>query len=135
MNENLKDFLNAISSDLDWVAGQKDLGREEAVQAALEKAAELNIPLSAADFEEPEGELSEDELVAVAGAGECYCAVGGGGTAGGSVEDAGCTSNGYVDQVCWCVMYGEGWQDRYQYGVTWTGDEQRCECPMVGAGN
>lgn len=135
MNENLKNFLDAISTDLEWVAKQKDLSKEEAIRAALEKAAELNIPLAAADFEAPEGELSEDELVAVAGAGECYCAVGGGGTSGGSVEDADCSNFGFVDQVCWCVMYGESWKDKYQYGETWTGDEQRCECPMIGTGN
>lgn len=134
MNENLRSFLDAISSDLDWVAKQKDLEKNEAVQAALEKAAELGIPLTAADFEAPEGELSEDELVAVAGAGECYCAVGGGGTSS-DYEDRECYSYGFVDQVCWCVMYGEGWRDDYRYGETWTGDEQRCECPMIGTGN
>lgn len=134
MNENLKNFLSAISSDLEWVAKQKDLSKEEGMKSALAKAAELGIPLTEADFEAPEGELSEDELVAVAGAGNCYCVMGGGGTEG-DADNMGCDSFGFVDQVCWCVVYGEGWKDRYNgYSGDYIEEEQRCECPMVGNG-
>lgn len=73
MTENLKQFLLAVAEDKEWVQWVNALaGRQEAIQAAVDKAAELNLSLSPADFEAPEGSLSEDELADVAGGG-CSC--------------------------------------------------------------
>lgn len=73
MTENLKQFLLAMADDKEWIQWVNALaGRQEAIQAAVKKAAELDIPLSPADFEEPEGALSEEELADVAGGG-CSC--------------------------------------------------------------
>lgn len=95
MNENVKAFLEKVAEEPDWLERHKSItDRDEAIAAAVEKAAELGMPLTAADFEAPEGELSENELLAVAGAGKCSCAVGGGGSADSS------------SNVCACVVFG-----------------------------
>lgn len=133
MNDNMRRFLDAISTDIEWVASQKDLSQEESIASAIKKSAEIGIPLTEADFTPPEGELSEEELTAVAGAGNCYCMMGGGGTKE-NPEDKTCQMSGNVDQVCWCVVYGEGWRDVYDFNGDWHDDEQRCECPMMGNG-
>lgn len=79
MTENLKEFLLAVADDKEWIRWVNALaGRREAIDAAVEKAGEMGLPLSVADFEEPEGELSEDELGAVAG-GACRCTISGAG--------------------------------------------------------
>lgn len=73
MTENLKQFLLAVAEDKEWIQWVNALaGRQEAIQAAIAKAAELDLDLSAADFDAPEGTLSEDELANVAGGG-CSC--------------------------------------------------------------
>lgn len=131
MNENMKAFLAAVNGDDAWAQKLKDATKEDAVALALGKAAELGIELSESDFDAPEGELSEDELVAVAGGGACYCLAGGGGTAD---DDRYCPLDGYQDQVCWCVVWGEGWEDAFRLGDDYAGETQRCECPMVGNG-
>lgn len=95
MNENLKEFLRKAAEDPAWIEQNKDIeDKDEAIAAAVAKAAELGIPLTEADFEAPDEELSEDELAAVAGGTKCSCAVGGGGT-----------DDGYGD-VCACVVVG-----------------------------
>lgn len=133
MNENVKAFLKAAAADAEWMEQQKKIeDKSEAVAAAVAKAAELGIPLTEADFEAPEGELSEDELEAVAGAGNCYCLAGGGGT---DQDAPSCEMSGHQDQVCWCVVWGEGWESDFTgYDNTPSGEHQRCECPMVGNG-
>lgn len=77
---------------------------------------EYGVALTAEDFKAPGGELSEDELDAVAGGGGCGCAVGGSGTRDG------------LD--CGCFFLGNGKVDGYK-GIS---SEGGCLCPMAGAG-
>lgn len=77
MTENLKKFILALGEDSEWIQQANSLAtRQEAVDAAVSKAAELGISLTAADFEAPEGALSEDELAGLAG-GACNCMLAG----------------------------------------------------------
>lgn len=77
MTENLKNFLLALGEDSEWLQQVKALTeRQEAIDAVVAKAAELGVPLTAADFEAPEGALSEDELANLAG-GACNCMLAG----------------------------------------------------------
>lgn len=81
----------------------------------MELAAEYGIELKEEDFK-PAGEqggLTENDLDAVAGGGECYCAVGGGGTAS------------YSSDACGCVLGGAG---TYDLGLV------RCTCVIGGCG-
>ena len=60
-----------------------------------------------------EKELDADELDAVAGGGDCYCAIGGGGTADEDAKTCACVLGGggeydYGSPRCACVAYGEG---------------------------
>lgn len=84
MTDNLKQFLLAVASDKEWVEWVNALvGRQEAIKAAIKKAAELGLDLTPADFEKPGGELSEEELADIAG-GACNCVLSGSGI--GSLE-------------------------------------------------
>lgn len=123
MNENLKNFLNAVEADEAWMARLASADKGAAMELAIEKAAELNISLSAADFETPEGELSEDELGAVAGGGVCFCEIGGGGTAEDHGKDG-------IDEVCACVFGGYGSYEDKIDGSSNT----RCVCVQLGSG-
>lgn len=77
MTDNLKQFLLAVAADQEWIQWVNALaGRQEAIEAAVKKAAELGLPLSPADFEDPGDELSDDELAGVAG-GACGCVLSG----------------------------------------------------------
>ena len=120
MTENLKKFMELASAD-------KTLG--ERVGSADKEmlfiiAKENGIELTEADFAPPLGELSDDELETVAGGGECYCALGGGGTKDGA--------HGYAEQywggldVCACVVAGFGY-----YG----NGKERCGCAFAGGGS
>ena len=114
MTENMKKLLEAVSKNKDLLEKVKTQGKDEIVALAQE----LGITLTEADFEAPEGELSEKELSGVAGGGECWCVVGGGGT-----ED----SHGHV---CACVAVGIG-EDSGPAG----NETERCFCPAVGYGH
>ena len=89
-------------------------------------AKELGIELTEADFAQPDGEISEDELETINGGGcptagtvnnSCYCAAAGGG--GGKQKDEdiwGCACVAYGQggdakddhTTCMCVLYGHG---------------------------
>ena len=113
MNENVKKFFELLSKD-------KELAKKVCAMTELEEiialAGELGCPLTEADFEAPNGEMSEDELNAVAGGGDCYCAVGGGGTAKND------------DNACGCVALGFGTNERSK------DDGYRCFCSLGGWG-
>lgn len=105
MNENVKAFLDKVAQDPEWLAQYRDLSdKDEAIAVAVAKAAELGIPLTAADFDLQQGELSEDELAAVVGAGKCSCAVGGGGADDGAGVCA-CVLVGCMDSMA-CILLG-----------------------------
>ena len=128
MTENMKKYLELISKD---EKAQKKLNEQEpaSIQEAKEKiikdAAEKGITLTEEDFAETAdiGELSEDELDAVAGGKKCYCAVGGGGE-----------SSYATQKTCACVVGGSGMYDiPNQSGIPI--DEARCRCFIGGYGD
>lgn len=123
MKDNLRRFLDAVGSDSEWMAGLAAADRETAISMALERAGELGMPLCANDFKAPEGELSENELEAVAGGGVCFCEIGGGGTK----EDHGDFG---IDEVCACVFGGYGTYEDKHDGTSNT----RCVCVQLGSG-
>ena len=99
MSDKLKLFLNKVSSDAAWKAELETIkDKAEIVAKVIEKANELGIELTAADFEQPEGELSADELAVVTG-GSCGCI----GAGGGGGTDADGDTYG-----CACGTYGQG---------------------------
>ena len=121
MSENMKKFLELVSKDENLkkkALAFNNMETAKAIQAVIAFAKELGIELTEADFDkkESDGELSDDELDAVAGGGGCGCAFGGGGDG---------TDNFGDDYTCACVGYGQGGQ-----GV----DRLNCVCPVVGGG-
>ena len=120
MTENMKKFLEAVSQDP--ALGAKVSAADQDALIAIAK--EIAIELTDADFAPPSGEMSDDELENVAGGGECYCAMGGGGTREGA--------HGYAEQywggldVCACVLAGFGY-----YG----NGKERCGCAFAGGGS
>ena len=100
--------------------------KETAMAGVIALAKELGIELTEADFAQPDGEISEDELETINGGGcptagtvnnSCYCAAAGGG--GGKQKDEdiwGCACVAYGQggdakddhTTCMCVLYGHG---------------------------
>lgn len=121
MTENLKKFLEALSSNEEL--GQKASAASQ--EELLAMAKELGIELTEDDFKQESKELSDDELDAVAGGKACVCVAGGGGekdTFNGGRKDI------PLDNVCACVVVGTG-------TYTWKGrKEQRCLCSVGGYG-
>lgn len=109
MTENMKKFLEKLSEDK--ALSEKACKLEKNELIALAK--ELGLELTEVDFEQLGSEISEDELDMVAGAGDCICVAGGGGTKGDG------------DKVCCCILGGEG---NHENGV------QRCYCIVGGSG-
>ncbi len=126
MTENLKKFLEYVDANAELKEKAKELkaeNPEEAIKIAVAFAKENGFELTEADFEAPEGELSENELSDVAGGeayGSCVCVFAGGG--GGEQEDGdifGCAcplygqgGDGHEDHViCICVGGGTGYYD------------------------
>ena len=120
MTEKMKKFLEEASKDQSFI---EKMNKAETPEAVIALAAEKGFALTAEDLkpEAPTGELSEDELDAVAGGKKCYCAIGGGGE-----KEA-----GKGDGVCACVVYGEG------VGYLKDSDEgiKRCVCGFGGYGD
>jgi len=111
MTENMKKFLEAVSSNAELVEKIKSADKESLIVLAKE----MGLELTGADFDMPESQpLCDDELDAVAGGGDCWCAAGGGGTKGGK------------GGVCACVGAGTGGDS--------TNDGLRCACAFAGSG-
>ena len=128
MTENLKKFLEAVSKDeaLQAKVNALESNKETAMAGVIALAKELGIELAEADFAQPDGEISEDELETINGGGcptagtvnnSCYCAAAGGG--GGKQKDEdiwGCACVAYGQggdakddhTTCMCVLYGHG---------------------------
>ncbi len=80
MSENMKKFLELVSKDetlKQKMQAFKDMEPADAISAGITLAKELGIELTEADFakEKSAGELSDDELDAVAGGGGTYFCV------------------------------------------------------------
>lgn len=123
MNENVRALLDAIKEDEQLARQIASSDKDDAIAIALSAAEKIGIPLSKRDFSPPEGELSEEELTAVAGGGVCFCEIGGGGTS----EDK--MGNHGIDNTCGCVFGG------YGSGLNKNGEtETRCACVQLGSG-
>ena len=122
MSENLKKFMEAVSAEGQEMV-EKVNGADKDTLIAL--AAERGITLTDADFEQaqPDGELSDDELDAVAGGNSCACIIGGGGVS------AECEKGS--DETCACVLVGIG------KGIDAISKEERrrCICEFAGVGD
>lgn len=110
MTDNMKKFLELVSGNDALAAKFSNASKDEIIAIAREQG----ITLTEADFEST-AEVSDDELNAVAGGKECYCAIGGGGT--------GESSNG--TRTCACVAGGVGHMD---------GDTIKSRCGCIGGG-
>ena len=140
MSENLKRFFKFVSKDEVLQEKMKALSadRENAVAYIIALAKEIDIELSEADFTQPDGEISEEELETISGgytitehedcgcpisgsgttvSNFCYCVAGGGGGGRQSDEDIwGCACVAYGQggdakddhTTCMCVLYGHG---------------------------
>ena len=140
MTENLKKFLEAVSKDeaLQAKVNALESNKETAMADIIALAKELGIELTEADFAQPDGEISEDELETISGgytitkhddcgcpisgsgttvSNFCYCVAGGGGGGRQSDEDIwGCACVAYGQggdakddhTTCMCVLYGHG---------------------------
>ena len=112
MTENFKKLLELASNDEALKTKINNASKDELIALAKENG----IALTDADFEAGNGEVSDDELDSVAGGKDCYCAMGGGGTA----------SEG--EKTCVCVAGGAGLMQQDWGGAT------RCVCVLTGAG-
>ena len=128
MTENLKKFLEAVSKDeaLQAKVNALESNKETAMAGVIALAKELGIELTEADFAQPDGEISEDELETINGGGcptagtvnnSCYCAAAGGG--GGKQKDKDIWG-------CACVAYGQGGDGKE--------DHTTCMCVLYGHG-
>ncbi|MCC8152391.1 MAG: Nif11-like leader peptide family RiPP precursor [Lachnospiraceae bacterium] len=117
----MKEFLEAVEKNEELKAKVDALSNKpDAVPADfIALAKEYGFTLTEADFAEgkTEGEITEDELEAVAGGGACACTLGG----GGNPSD--------TTQTCYCVFAGAGYRKTGGEGL-----DARCVCPLVGGG-
>lgn len=111
MTDNLKRFLEYVSTDNKLVSSIPEMSREEIVRVA----ADAGIQLTDRDFEEARssGELLDDELVNVVGGGKCGCVWCGGGNTGDGYKKCSCCKNGsgkFDDgcERCSCAAFGGG---------------------------
>ena len=116
MKENLKKFLEAVSQNEELAKKINTLSMED----ILALAKEMGIALTEEDLTTPQT-LDDADLETVAGGKECYCAMGGGGTADSPFE-----------KTCACVLYGQGdWNNKFDTRL----EGARCYCLAGGAGD
>ena len=115
----MKKLLEQIEQNTELKAKIEELDNNASSEPKdyIKLAAEYGIELAEEDFKPAgrQGELSDEELDAVAGGDDCVCIFGGGGT-----------SKAMYDRTCACVLGGGG-EDAG--GVT------RCVCVMGGLGD
>lgn len=112
MTEKMKAFLESISKDQELIKKVSTMTDKADIIAV---ANSLDIDLSEADFDAPEGELSEKELVTISGGTiTCICPLVGGGT-----------SDDGLNTPCACIAGGGG----VDYA-----DLPRCACIVAGVG-
>lgn len=113
----MNELLKLIESNPELKAKVEALNQDPKATAAdfIALAKEYGVEITEADFQSTpaEGELSDDELEAVAGGKECYCAIGGGGTGDDYVGTCACVALGFGDDQgggfrCTCAAAGFG---------------------------
>ena len=112
MTDNLKKFLEEASKDADFT---QKISKADSTQTLIALAAEKGFTLTEEELEQlsHSKSVSDDELEAVAGGGECFCLVGGGGTGGTWVKSCACVLGGGGEMSdgsarCVCVSAGTG---------------------------
>ena len=120
MTDNLRNFLKKVNKDKalaeKFSTLQNEENRDLVIQKTIEFAKEAGIQLTEADFAQPDGAMSDEEMTAVAGGWKkCVCVIGGGGKAD---QDG---------KACVCVADGMG---AYQNDPA-----LRCACCLGGYGN
>ncbi len=122
----VKNYYEALSKDEKRLVEFKSFfnetdtaeDREKIIaEKVIPQAKEMGFDLSADDFKQKSGELSDAELEKVVGGGFCRCAFAGGG---------GGTGNNGMIYGCACTGYGQG-GDGHVYHC-------RCLCIMTGGG-
>ena len=113
----MKEFLEAIEANAELKAKMEELDKNPETKPAdyIALAKEYGYELTEEDFQS-DGELSDDELAAVTGAGDCTWVMGGGGSAG----------DGNPTCACGGVGFGE-------YNSVGSG-KYRCACGITGSG-
>lgn len=112
MTGNMKAFLKKLSGNNELAEKAAKLDKESLIALAKE----LGFELTEADFVQPEGEISENEMDAVVGGyKQCVCAYGG----GGAEDDQG--------NKCVCVVWGTGRSKET--------NKYRCGCFGAGHGD
>lgn len=128
MTDQAKEFIKKVNSDQALYEkfkalvpeDQKDSDREAIISDKIVPfAKEAGYDLSAEDFKTDgpaSGEISDEELEAVAGGGGCLCEEKGAGMGADDYTNCiyfcGCTAAGvgeYSGKNCMCTGYGEGW--------------------------
>ena len=111
MTQNVKLFLEKVSSDQKLLEQVQHMSKEEVIHLAKD----LGLELTEKDLEEPaQGDVvSEDELACVAGGAKCGCVWAGGGGAGDHQSKCSCYKTGtgtFTDgcQRCFCDAFGGG---------------------------
>lgn len=114
MTENMKKFLEVVSSKKDLAERVGQMSREE----VLRTAEELGVALTDEDFaqQEEQGSLSDEELDCVAGGDKCGCV--GLGTGQPGLGDTGL-------KKCECMGDGNG---------VFSDNVERCRCAVFGGG-
>lgn len=114
----MKKFLEEMEKNPELKAKIEELDKDPASTPKdfIKAAAEYGVELTEEDFQpaDVQGELTDDELDAVAGGGNCVCAIGGGGT-----EDC-------YHKTCACAFAGVG---------VGKGGHTGCTCPFAGIGD
>lgn len=114
--ENLIKFMNEHPELQEKLYQLAKENPEHIYEKIIDELNAAGFEISLDDLKKPSGELSEDELNAVAGGGGCACAAGGYG--------------GGDRLYCWCVIYGNGGIDYMDYFSKYG----YCICPAAGAG-
>ena len=113
----MKKLLEEMEKNQELKAKIQELDKnpESTPKDYIQVAAEYGIEIKEDDFKPAQGKLNDDELDAVAGGADCYCAIGGGG------------EKGVSDEVCACVAAGGG-------GIG-NSELARCICFLGGFGD
>ncbi len=119
----MKEFLELMeqNGELKKQVERLDAQKDSQPSDYIDLAAEYGLKLSETDFHPAgAGELSEDELDAVAGGKYCGCLAGGGGTGEDETQTKTCACiMGGAGQMqdnanrCWCAIYGQGYDEKW----------------------
>ena len=111
MSENLKTFIEAAQADAELCKRLSQMSAEE----LLAEAKKMGFELTEEDLKPPSGEVGDEELANISGAGGLCIGFGFG---------CGTNSNGH-SYDCWCIVTGSGDQD----------NRDNCPCSFVGMGS